>query len=342
MFMTRKLLRGFALGCFLAAAAIVSGQDKFAVSARSVEALGITKTHRAPAEVISLNRSAVAAETEGIVSAVHANAGDHLEAGARLIELDTTDLELVEKRIRADIASTKARIEQARLRLSRAKNLSQGRFVSADELLSRETELSVLKAELRRQQLQLDSARREIEKGHVNAPFKGVVVERHAQLGGFMRRGDAVVTLVDTERFELEARVPVRWATHFQPGSAGTFISGALSWPVTLTRVFPLVEQGERITRIRFRFSNDEPPLVGSSGELRWNAAERLLPSDILVQRNGILGVFAIDEGIARFVALPNAVEGRPARHHLQGNTLIIVDGRERLQDGDRVELTGQ
>ena len=100
---THKLARGLALGTLLAASAAAFAQDRFAVSARSVDEVGVTKTHRAPAEVVSLNQSAVAAETEGIVSSVHANAGDLVEAGALLIALDTTDLELAEKRIRADL-----------------------------------------------------------------------------------------------------------------------------------------------------------------------------------------------------------------------------------------------
>ena len=341
MTITCKLVRGVALGILLAAPASICGKDSFAVSAQPAATLSIARTHRAPAEVISLNRSAVAAETGGIVRAVHADAGDRVEAGTKLIELDTTDLELAEKRIRADIASTRARIEQAKLRLSRAKNLSQGRFVSADELLSRETELSVLNAEIRRQQLQLDSARRDIEKGDINAPFKGVVVERQAQLGNFMRRGDSAVTLVDTERFELEVRVPEPWALRLRPGIGGKFVSGELNWPVTLNRVFPLVEQGERIVRARFRFSRDAP-MVGSSGELRWHSPEKLLPPSLLVRRDGKLGGFIIRQGLAHFVTLPGAVEGRPATHPLDDKALIIVDGRERLQDGDRVEPIDQ
>ena len=108
MSITHKLAQGLALSFVLAVAQAAPAQDKFSVSAKTVNALSVTKTHRAPAEVISLNRSEVAAETDGVARSVRANPGDRVAAGDLLIALDTTDLELDEKRIRADIASTRA------------------------------------------------------------------------------------------------------------------------------------------------------------------------------------------------------------------------------------------
>ena len=210
--------------------------------------------------------------------------------------------------------------------------------MSADELLGRETELSVLNAELRRERLELKSAERDIEKTAITAPFRGVVQERHAQLGGYMRRGDPVVMLVDIDRFELEARIPDNLARDTDTLAEARFVSNGSTWPVRLARRFPLLESAERVVRARFTFPA-EKPMIGTSGELRWESAAGLIPAALLVRREGKLGVFVAENDSARFIELPDAVEGRPARHTMPVTTRVITDGRQRLRDGDRIRL---
>lgn len=313
-------------------------QQPTGVTARPLAEIGVQQSYRVPAEVVSLNRGAVSVEAEGIVQSVSANMGEIVEAGQVILMLDPADFELAEKRIQAAIASTLARIEQAKLRLSRARNLSEGRFVSADELLARETELSVLDAELRRQRLDLEMARRDIEKCRVVAPYRGVVVERQAQLGSYLRRGDPVVTLVDLNRFELEARLPGALLEAFEKRRGPHFAVSGQEWPVKLARLFPLIEFGERVNRARLTFTAGAPN-IGSSGELRWHSTDPLLPAHLLVRREGQLGVFLAEGGVARFERLPGAIEGRPAAHALPASARIIVDGRDRLQDGSPIRL---
>ena len=59
-----------------------------------------------------------------------------------------------------------------------------------------------------------------------------------------------------------------------------------------------------------------------------------MLPSNLISRRNGVLGVFVLDAGKARFEPLPGAQEGRPAQSMLPASSRVITLGRERLQDG--------
>ena len=321
------------------AAANAWAVDPVPITVSPVNALTVAQTFRAPAEVVSLNESQISTETPGVVEVVAADEGEVAEAGDLLVSLDTTDLELVKKRIQADVTSTSARIEQAKLRLRRARDLSKNRFVSADELLDRETDLSVLTAEHRRQELQLESARRDIEKARIRAPFRGVVTERLAQLGSYLRHGDPVAVLVDIERFELEARIPSRYASHFNNGIKAQFVAAGREWPVRINRFFPITEDDERVNRARFGFAAESPP-IGTSGELQWRSQRNMLPADLLVRREERLGVFVIQDERARFVALPAAQEGRPSPHDLAPGTLLAINGRERLHDEMPVRIT--
>jgi hypothetical protein len=64
-----------------------------------------------------------------------------------------------------------------------------------------------------------------------------------------------------------------------------------------------------------------------------------MLPANLISRRDGILGVFLLDDGKARLEPLPDAQEGRPARVNLPAGTQVITMGRERLQDGVAVSV---
>ena len=73
------------------------------------------------------------------------------------------------------------------------------------------------------------------------------------------------------------------------------------------------------------------------AGRLRWEAEAAFLPPELLVRRDGGLGVFLIYDGAARFHPLPEATEGQPARVDLPAEARLVLEGRQRLSDGDAV-----
>jgi hypothetical protein len=61
------------------------------------------------------------------------------------------------------------------------------------------------------------------------------------------------------------------------------------------------------------------------------------VPPELVVRRAGRLGLFVDDAGTARFHALSEAQEGRPARVDLPGSSRVVVSGQLALKDGQRL-----
>ncbi len=305
----------------------------------TVAELAITQTHRAPAEVVSLNSSAIAAEVQAVVAAVHADAGTRVEAGAPLLELDPTDLALAVRQMEASLAALDARITQADKRLERARNLGAGDYISADDLLARETDLAVLRAERSLWEVRLEIARRDVAKCRIAAPFAGVVEARHAQLGALVRPGEPLLTLVQTDRLELVADVPGHLAQSLGEDSGARFAVDERTWPLVPLRTSPVIRPATRIRQAYFGFAGDDKPLIGTAGELVWDDRVPSLPAHLVVRRGDALGVFVVEAGRARFQVLSGAEEGRPVQAELAVDTVIVIGGRERLNDGDPVRI---
>ena len=328
---------GFIL--FMLLPLLVHGQESIPVETRSPEQVFVTREIRAPADVQALNRAILAAEVSAVISTIHVDVGQVVQKGDALVDLDETDYRFALRRAEANLESSQAQKIQADLRLQRGRDLGEKQFLSAEDLLTRETDLRIAAAQILVQEVNVASARRQLEKCQILAPFNAVISDRYAQLGSYVSPGTALLYLEETDRFEINAEVPASLADTLATSSDIRYIDQEQSWPASLLRISPVIDTERRVRRARLEFSGSTAP-VGSSGELVWVVANSLLPANLLVRRDGDLGIFVYEDGIATFMPIGNAQEGRPVQVTLPDDTKIIVRGRERLQPGDRVSIS--
>lgn len=293
---------------------------------------------RAPAEVLALNDSVLAAEVNAVVRAVPADVGAAVRRGDLVVELDPADFRLQLEAAEAALAAARARRDDARVKLDRARRLGSEQYVSADELLSRETALAVTEADIRSARAQVDVARLNLERCTVEAPFDGVIRSRAAQVGAYVTVGAPLLRITQTDALELEADVPVAAADRLARATEVWFESLGERWPVRLDRLSPVVDAQRRSRRARFQFPAARPP-AGRSGEVAWRVGAGQLPARLLSRRDGALGLFLVREGRAHFEPLAGAQEGRPFPVDLPPDTPVVVQGQDRLQPGDAVTV---
>jgi len=325
------------LFCFFISAPVWA-QMEINVRTRVLGEVLVDFERRAPAEVRALNDSSISAEVSAVVLSVHADVGETVAKGDLLLELDPTDYQLNLKQAEANLASSEARLSQAKAKLSRAKTLGDNQYVSADELLERETDVMVFNAQIQANEVAVSVARRNLDKCSLKSPFDGVVGMRQAQIGSFVRNGDPLIAVTQVDQFELNSEVPDSQADEILGTNGLRFESRGQSWPVELLRLSPVIDSQRRTRQARFVFSADAPS-VGRSGELVWAVGTGMLPSNLISRRDGALGVFLLESGKARFEPLPAAQEGRPAKVTLPSSSIVITMGRERLQDGVTVSV---
>jgi hypothetical protein len=147
------------------------------------------------------------------------------------------------------------------------------------------------------------------------------------------------MTIVQIDGREIDAEIDPRYAVQLPAVSELRFVSQGREWRVELSRLSSVIETDTRILRARFKFAGDPAP-IGLTGELVWNEATGLVPVAQIVQRGTSLGVFVAAIDTARFVPIAGAQEGRPALVDLPPDTLIVVRGQARLQDGDTLSIS--
>lgn len=296
---------------------------------------------RAPASVVAANRAVIAAQVSALVIEVSADVGAAVSKGDLLIRLDDADTTLALKSAQAQLQALDAQIDEAVQQLKRGEELIASNYISDDELLVRRTNVAVIKANRAAQLIAVSGARLANARTRVTAPFDAAVVSRSAQVGSLAQPGTPLLTVVQLDQREVDAELDPRYAAGLAAAAELRFESQGQTYALAFARLAPVIETGTRTQRGRFRFADNAAP-IGASGEVVWRDAAGLVPVPLVVQRDGKLGVFVARNERAEFVHLPMAQEGRPARSNLAADTLVVVRGQSRLQDGDELSISQQ
>lgn len=338
-----------ASAAFPATAGAASAQEppKPAASAASVElqplkAVVVQPQRDVAATVIARNESKLAAEVAGTVLRWSADTGARVRRGEVLAEIDPADYRLALDRARSAAEASSARLKLAEAQLKRSQSLVEKGFISQEALSQKETEVSLMRAELASNRAQQATAERQLAKTKLRAPFDAEVRERKGQVGESVAAGTVLYVLAEAGASELAASVSPADAAKLATARELRFEVQGERYPVRLLRVGATLSPTARTQEARFAFSDAMPP-AGSDGRLMWNDPQPHLPASVVVRRGTALGVFVAENGKARFVPLPGAQEARAAAvpPSLGDEAAIVVGGQAALQDGVALRAVG-
>jgi RND family efflux transporter MFP subunit len=292
----------------------------------------------APAEVVSLNRATLSAELNARIVVIRAEVGDRVEVGDALVELDCRDYTASAEQAAATLAALEAQIDFADYRSRRARTLSERNAVAEEALRERETTLQRLVAERDGQRAALGTARLQVERCKVRAPFTAALVDRPAQLGALAAPGTPLVELLDVDSVEVRARVRRALLDSLDGADEIVFNDGRGDFTLERRAILPDVDPRGDSVELRLTFSAARAA-PGTPGRLVWRDAGLALPPYLVEERDGVSGVFTVNDDRAHFVPLVGVQEGRPVVVDLSPDTRLVIDGRAGLADGDAVRV---
>lgn len=308
----------------------------------------------------------IATQVAGTVFRVHAVIGDRVQRGDLIAELDPSrlqsdaDLRQAERdEAEANLEASAASLSAAEQALERLRGLrssaafSQARFDEAEQEVRRNRGLvAVAQARLLRSEANWARALIDLEDSEIRAPFAGVIGDRDAHVGEYLRIGDPVVTLINDRGLEIEALVPSNRLSGIQAGTELTIVLDDGTRHSAVVRASVPMENSltrTRIVRLDPEFTEPTGQLAGNQsaivmipvGEAR--EVVTVHKDAILNRPNGTV-VFVVTDGQAmiRPVSLGESVGGRiVVEDGLAPGDLVVVRGNERLRPGQPVRHNG-
>ncbi len=211
-------------------------------------------------------RRAAVAPFDGYVRAAPKRAGDRVESGALLAELEDRELKLEAKRWRARVSQLSREIREARAAQERAA-------------------LGVRHAEKREAEAELRLAEEKLARTHVRAPVGGVLVsgDLSQSLGSPVQRGDVLFEVSPLESFRVVLQIDERDIGELAVRQEGRLILNALperELRFVVDRIIPVAQasEGRNVFKVEAR-PRDLPAhlLPGMEGVARLDVGERAL-----------------------------------------------------------------
>lgn len=215
-----------------------------AVEPLAAAGLGLSGTVRARVE------SPLAFQVGGRIAARRVDAGQSVQAGQVLFELDPADLEQAVRAAEADVAAAEAALRTAQADLERVRTLATQGFVSAQA--TDRAQLAAREAASRRDaaQARLTQVRNGRAYAQLRAPAAGVVTEVTGQPGQVVAAGQPVATLAQTGAREVEVFFP---ETVTPPATGQARLPDGRTVTLALREAAPMVDTLARTRRARYR-----------------------------------------------------------------------------------------
>lgn len=278
----------------------------------------------------------VRAETDGRVVEVGASRGDAVRKGGVLARL------AVEER-RAKLAEYEARLRQRRIHFEAAEALARKGLSSREALATARADVDAAKAAVEQVEI-------EIARTRLRAPFDGLLLQGHAELGDYLKQGDRFGRIIDLDPVLFVGNVTERAVAWLRPGLpaavrtlAGRKIRG------TLRYIAPSADPAARTYRIEVESANPgyrvrEGITVDIAVEVDTRMAHFVTPALLSLADDGAIGLKTVDERNRVRFRPADIIEDTPDGVWLGGlpaRIRVITVGQDFVSTGQEVAPVG-
>ncbi len=328
----------------------------------------IQETRQLTGSIYPLYQYIVAPKVSGRIIKINKRIGDWVKRGEIIAKIDDAEYQQMVleaeanlKISQANLAEIESQFELAKQELERVQSLQQKGIASPAELDAATTNFNALQsriklahAQVEQRQAALNSAKIRLSYTVLVATEPGFVGERFVDEGGLLAPNSPLVSVIGIDTVIVRTTVIERVYGQIQMGQSAEIEVDAFpgkSFYGKVTRIAPMLQEASRVAQMEVEVANDSLLLKpGMFSKVKVVLAEKdsaqVVPSQAIVNRNGVNGVFVIknEESIAHYIPVqvglstPNKTEIFTPKI----NGLVVTLGQHLLEDGSNVILPGE
>lgn len=272
--------------------AVVTAEQREVVSEQIFDAL-----------VEAVYQSTVSAETSGRVIELNYDVDDYVPKGTVLLRLTDTQQRADLKQATATLEEAEARHREAKARFDRVQGLFGKKLISKQELDQAAADLKAAAARFRLAKGGVEKAREELEQTIVRAPYSGVVVKRHVELGEAANPGQPLMTGFSLEQLRAISVVPqnlIEAVRTYGQASVIVTLRGDERIPAEKLTFTPYADPYTHTFRVRVSLpSGDHGLYPGTFVKVAFVTGKEqrlLIPAQAVAYRSEVRGVYVVDE----------------------------------------------
>lgn len=266
----------------------------------AVELRALADTVLLDGVIEAVQQSTVSAQTSGKVLQLPFDVDDSVRPGDLIVQLEDSEQQARVSQARAAINETEAALDDARQRFSRIENVHQRGLVSRQELDQARNNLAAAQARAERADAAMVEAREQLSYTRIEAPYGGILTERHVEIGESVSPGQALLSGLSLEQLRVVVDLPQRYAARARAErqAAVTLADGRVLKTGDMT-FYPYANPQTHTFRLRMALTEPNgslfPGMLVKVGVPVSTAETLLVPASSLVQRSELRAVYVID-----------------------------------------------
>ncbi len=259
------------------------------------------KSYSTEATVEAVRQSTVSAQVSGRITAVNFDVGDQVKAGQVIVRIDPAELSQAVAGSRAQVAQADAMLANAKANYERQQQLFQQKFISQAALDKATAEYRAALASAAAAKAGAGQTATVRSYTTLTAPFSGVVMARHVEVGEMAAPGKPLMTGFDPTDLRVVANIPqYKLAEVQKAGKVSVEIPSMNKWfEAKGITVLPSVDSATHSVKVRIDLPENLSGIIPgifarayfSTGETRKLA----IPYSAVLRRSEITGVYVVD-----------------------------------------------
>ena len=284
--------------------------------------------------VEAVHQSTVSAQTAGRVEEIMVDVNDFVAQGTPIVRIRNIEQRAGLDQAQAALREAQARFVEAQAEYNRIRGVYEKQLVAKAQMDAAIASFDAAKARLEAAQAGVAQAKESLGYTTVNAPYSGMVLERHVQLGETVQSGKPLMTGFSLDELRVVANVPQRLigavrrhqqARVLPPNGEPGIVAAKLTF-------FPYADPQSNVFKVRVYLPPKTAGLYPGmfvKTAFRVGEEQRLtMPRQALAQRGEVSAVYVVKDGK---VSLRQVRPGRS-----EGEAVEILAG---LEPGETVAL---
>lgn len=314
--------------------------------------------------IVATQRATVAAKIAGPIKDVRVAVGQRVQRGDPLVILQADRLQALKQIQNAILREKQAALKKIQQRLAlvqqeadRLAKLENSVAFSKAKLEDKRLEVQSLKAEVTQANAtiqvanaQLQLADIDLKNARITAPFDGVIIEKLAEIGDYIKIGDGVVILMNDTKIEIEADVPTSRLSGLMPDQVVRFYTQPdTNFTARLRHIIPEEKSLTRTQAVRFSLQDMVGKSIFSNGQsvtvnVPIGGARRaiMVAKDAVMVGDRGLYVYAVQDqkAVIKPVKLGEAIGSYfIVEQGLKRGDVVVTRGNERLRPNQTVKF---
>lgn len=288
--------------------------------------------------------------------------GQHIKKGDLLARIDDTEYEALLRQFQADRELALADIKLYEAQAGRQETLFRAGVVSRDQLDMTENKLAEARANLKKDENQIDYERTQVAQCVIRSPINGLVLSKVHEVGDMVFYGSQptagagvadIATLADTEDMRAEVDInesDIGKVTMGMPASVVLDAYPDQSFEARVVKIYPQADRQKGTVKVEVHILHPDLAIIKpemsakisflGGSPVKQEAALILVPKKAIVEDGSNKYVWVVRDDSAHRVAIATGREYQDGVQVLQGLTggeTVIVVPPAQLHDGQPV-----